>query len=371
MEQVRTVLIGFGWMGQQYVEMIRGGEAEGLVLTGICCRNAKGQELIRRKYEDVKIYESVEDTFSHSDEFDAVIVVTPHDTHAAIARRALAAGKHVLSDKPAGVTTREVRAVLTEAEKSQKAYAMMFNNRVKEPFVKAKEMIESGSLGKVTRVVWVCNNWFRTTVYHHSSPWRSTWKGEHGGLLINQCQHNLDIWQWLFGMPDKVYAGMEYGKYNDFQVDDGADIQFVYENGMHGTFISATGENPGVNRLEIWGTKGRLCIEDNETLTFDENSMPTDEFSRVNTEVYGKLAHQAREVPVGEGTTGYALLLQNFADHIIKGTPLYADGQDGFNSLSLSCAAYLSSWQGKQVSLPIDDELFARMLKQKEEEEQA
>ena len=249
MDQVRTAVIGFGGMGSQYVEMLYKGEVEGMTLAGVCCRNLPGQERLRREFPGTAVYKDVDDAMAHSGDFDAAVIVTPHTSHVEIGCRAAQAGKHILSDKPAGVSAGEVRRLLRRTEEAGVSYGMIFNVRTNPAYQKAREIVASGCLGKLQRAVWICNTWFRTPAYHRSAPWRSTWKGECGGLLINQCQHYLDIWQWLFGMPDRIFASLDYGKYNDFQVEDGADIQLEYAGGLHGTFISASGENPGAGGL--------------------------------------------------------------------------------------------------------------------------
>lgn len=367
-EKVRAVVIGFGGMGRQYVSMIHEGQIEGMELAGVCCRNAAGQAEIKSLYPKANIYRDVAATFEHAGEFDAVVIVTPHTTHVEIGKMAAKAGKHILMDKPAGVTTKEVKELIAAAHKAGISFSMIFNTRFSGAYEKVKEMLLEGTAGKLVRAVWICNTWYRTPAYHRSAPWRSTWKGECGGLLINQCQHYLDIWQWLLGMPDQVYASVDYGKYNDFTVDDSVDLQFFYENGLHGTFISASGETPSVNRLELWGTKGRLCLKDGVKLTFDENVMSTEEFARVNTDIYGKLDHRIREISVKpQGETGYRRLFQNFTDHIRKGVPLLTDGNDGLRTLTLANGAYLSSWLGRKVDFPIDDDEYARRLEEKAE----
>lgn len=365
MEQVRAVVIGFGGMGSQYARMIYDGSIRGMKLAGICCRNEKGQAQIRSCYPGVVIYQDVDDTFAHQEEFDSVIIVTPHATHVEIGKRAFAAGKHVMCDKPAGVSVKEVSSLLDAQKQAGTSFAMMFNYRVAPAFVKAREMMAGGELGTVTRAVWVCNNWFRTPCYHRSSPWRSSWKGEHGGLLINQCQHYLDVWQWLLGMPDRVDADIDFGKYNDFDVDDSIDLRFLYDNGLRGSFISASGENPGVNRLEIWGTKGMLSIENGDRMIFRENVMETTTFQKVNTEIYGTLKFTEAEMRYSQETSAYQLLLQNFADHLLNGTPLIADGVEGLRSVELANASYLSAWTGQKIALPMDGELYERMLREK------
>lgn len=372
MDAVRTVVIGYGGMGSKYVEMLHKGEVEGMSLTGICCRNAKGQARIRAEYPYADVYANVDEVFAHKDEFDAVVIVTPHGTHVAMGIMAAQAGKHILMDKPAGVSAGEVKRLLEAVKESGVSFGMIFNTRMKGAYGKGKAFLEEGRLGKVTRAVWVCNTWYRTPAYHHSSPWRSTWRGEHGGLLINQCQHYLDIWQWLLGMPDEVYASIDMGKYSDIAVDDSFDLQFFYKSGLRGTFISSTGEYPGTNRLEIWGTKGRLTVEDGTRIFFDENSIPTDEFAKVNREAFGRPDHCLKEIPA-ENHEGmeYRLIFQKFTDHLLYGKEMAADGEDGMHSVMMANGAYLSSWLNKRISFPVDDILYEQMLKAREEDEKA
>lgn len=370
MEKIRAAVVGFGGMGRQYVQMLDNGEIDDMVLAGVCCRNEKGQNEIRTAYPGVSVYPNVEAMFGCKDEFDAAVVVTPHATHVEIGKMAAAAGKHILLDKPAGISTKEVKELLDAAERAGVSLGMIFNTRMNRVFFRAKEMIERGELGRLNRAVWISNIWFRTPAYHNSASWRSTWAGEHGGLLINQSQHFLDVWQWLFGMPDHVLATVECGKYSDITVDDSMDVQFFYDNGLHGTFIASSGEYPGVNRLEIWGTKGRLCIEDSSQILFDENVVPTDEFSSRNQEIYGMPEHHAREITVEKrGAEGYQKIFRNFTDHLRYGEPLLATGEDGLRGVMIANGAYLSSWLKKKVDFPIDDERYAAMLEEKAAEE--
>lgn len=361
MERVRAVVIGFGGMGSRYASLIGGGAVNGMELAGICCRNKAGQDVIRREYPGAAIYQDVQDTFAHKEAFDAVVIVTPHSSHVEIGKQAFAAGKHVMCDKPAGVSTKEVKELLEAWRKAGTSFAMMFNSRLAPSFCRAKEMVESGRLGTVTRAIWVCSNWLRTNCYHNSSPWRSTWKGECGGLLINQCQHYLDLWQWILGMPDRVDASIDFGKYNDFDVDDSLDLRLLYDNGIRGSFQSASGESPGVNRFEIWGTKGMLSIEGYYKLTFHENETETPRFLKESREIYGSLAYTT-ETMTFEETDVYGPMLENFADHLRMGTGLLAPGDEGLKSVELANAAYLSAWTDRTVTLPIEDEQYVRLL---------
>lgn len=369
--EIRAVVIGFGGMGGKYAQILAEGRIDGMMLRGICCRNAAGQERIRRLYPQAAIYHDVEDTFAHQEDFDAVVIVTPHATHVEIARKAFAHGKHVICDKPAGIHTKEVGQLLA-VKPDQVKFAMMFNTRALPAFQKAKELLDAGTLGSITRAVWICNNWFRSPAYHHSAPWRSSWCGEHGGLLINQCQHYLDIWQWLLGMPDTVDADIDFGKYNDFLVDDSVDLRLCCAGSpaFRGSFLSASGEHPGVNRLEIWGTRGQLAIHDGTTLTMDRNLVDIDTFNQENTEIYGMPRHQKEAVPLPEARNSYEVMFQNFSDHIRTGAALTAPGEQGLNSLLLANAAYLSAWTGEKVALPLDEDRYIQLLEQAVEREQ-
>ena len=352
---IRCALIGFGGMGRIYAKMIHTGLIPGLALTGVCCRNEAGQALLRRDFAGVHIYTDTDDMASRSSEFDAVLIATPHTSHVAIGMQMASLGKHILMDKPAGISAGEVEALVRYCEDHGLSFAMMFNNRCLSAFRGAKAFLDSGALGTLHRAVWVCNNWYRTPAYHRSAPWRSSWIGECGGLMTNQNPHYLDIWNWFFGLPQKLYAAMEFGRYNDFTVDDAVDIQFFYENGFHGTMVSATGEAPGVNRLEIWGSKGKLTVEEGRILSFDENEVSTEEFALTNQEIFAPLPHRVRQLPLEADDVPYQQVLAAFARHLLDGSPLIADGWDGLRQVQLANAAYVSGWEERRVMLPVDN----------------
>ena len=247
--RVRVALIGFGGMGSIYAKMLFAGLIPQMELTGVCCRNASGQETLRKEFPGVAVYRDTAETAARSGDFDAVVIVTPHTSHVPIAMEMAKLGKHILLDKPASVSAGEVRELAEYCRKKDLAFGMIFNNRQLPVFRAAKKFLDSGALGPLHRAVWICNSWYRSPAYHASAPWRSSWNGECGGLMTNQNPHYLDMWNWFFGMPDRVHADMEFGRYNSFLVDDAVDIQFSYCSGFHGTFVSATGEAPGVNRL--------------------------------------------------------------------------------------------------------------------------
>ncbi len=367
--QVRAALIGFGGMGRIYAKMIYAGLVPGLKLTGVCSRNRNGQELLRKEFAGVSIYTDADDMAAHAAEFDAVIIVTPHTSHVPIGLQIAKLGKHILMDKPAGISAGEVEELVRLCGDRGLVFAMMFHNRCLPAFASAKQFLAEGKLGTLHRAVWVCNSWYRTPAYHRSAPWRSSWNGECGGLMINQNPHYLDIWNWLFGLPDKVYAALEFGRYNDFAVDDAADIQFSYKNGFHGTMISATGEAPGVNRLEVWGSKGKLTVEDGKTLTFDENEMTTEEFALTNQEIFTELPHKVRTISVEPLDNPYGQVMSRFVLCICGKEKAVADGLDGLREVQLANAVYVSGWEEQRVNLPVDENRYLDGLRRRQQAE--
>ena len=370
---VRVALVGFGGMGSIYAKLIFAGMVPNMRLSGVCCRNAAGQTALKNAFPGVAVYKSVDDTLAHSADFDAAIIVTPHTTHIPIATQFVQAGKPVLLDKPAGIRAGEVKELCDLCEEKSVSFAMMFNNRRLPAFYTLKAYLEEGKLGRLHRVVWVCNSWYRSPAYHRSAGWRSSWTQECGGLLINQNVHYLDMWQWLFGMPDKVDADMAFGRYNDFLVDDSVDIRFSYKNGFHGTMVSASGESPGVNRLEVWGSNGRLTVENGSVLTFDENKVSTEEFGLTNTEKFAAIDHTLHtiDLPAADYTLPYRQILGNFAEHLLSGAPLYAEGLEGLKTTQLTNACYVSGWLEKRVNLPVDDKIFTEELSRRQAMEEA
>ena len=368
-KQLRVALIGFGGMGQTYAKMIFAGMVPGMMLAGVCCRNQAGQALLKAEFPNVTVFPDADAMAAAEGSFDAVMIVTPHTSHIPLGLKFAALGKHLLLDKPAGVSAEDVQGLLDKCREMGVAFGMIFNNRQLPAFRAAKAMLDSGALGELHRAVWVCNSWYRSPAYHRSASWRSSWTGECGGLMLNQNPHYLDMWQWFFGLPDKVYADMQFGRYNDFLVDDAVDIQFSYDSGFHGTFVSATGEAPGVNRLEIWGTKGRLIVEDGARVFFDENELSTVEFGKVNTEKFASIPHALRELQLGEMENPYARVFENFARHILKGEPLFADGTDGLKTAQLTNAIYLSGWEERKVSVPVESKQYEEGLRARQEME--
>lgn len=370
MQRVRIGIIGIGNMGSAHAVCIARGEIEGLVLTAVCdiAKERREWALTTFSNADIAIFEDYRKLLQ-SDLVDAVLIATPHKLHPVIAKEAFAAGLHVLTEKPAGVSVSQVQEMNRAAIKSGKTFGIMFNQRTNPLFAKARELVQSGALGLPKRFVWIVTNWYRTQNYYNSGSWRATWDGEGGGVLLNQAPHNLDLWQWIFGMPNKIHAVCKEGHYHHVSVEDDATIFAEYENGASAIFVTSTGELPGTNRLEISGDKGKIVIENNK-LTFWELSGSEREYCFAPSGTEEPKVTVTEFIPE-KPELAHRGILQNFTNHILNEESLLASGYDGIYSLQLSNAAYLSAWTDKWISLPVCDEdcaLFDQLLDEKKKQ---
>ena len=368
MKTVRCAVIGIGTMGKQYARMLGAGKIKGLTLSAVCCRSEENAAWARENLPFGTAVCRSEDELYQND-FDAVIIVTPHKLHPQMAIRALKEGRHVMCDKPAGATVADAQSINEVAAKSQKIYAMMCHQRTYSHYKKIKELIEEGAIGDIVRVLMEDSSFFRTRFYHKSSDWRSSWNGEGGGALINQGYHLLDMWQYLFGLPLSLYAEIPFGKHNAFKVDDEATVIFNYPDKMTGTLIISTGEGSSAKRLEICGTRGSILLE-NGTLTLTKFDCDTREYAlsaQVTSSQNLKVSKQ--QFTFEESTDAYEIMLANFANAVLFGEKLICKGEDSERTLSLVNGAYLSAWKGKKVNLPIDNAEYLSALKNAENNE--
>lgn len=370
MEKIRVALVGVGVMGSKYADMIVSGQVNNMVLAGVVARRPEAKEwaasLVSSEGRRPNIYADVDDMFMHADDFDAVIIVTPHKTHEEIAVRAFELGKHVLCDKPAGATIGQAQDMTAAAKKYDRVYGMIFHQRRYPKYMYMKQALLDGELGELKRMLVVNSRYFRTAHYHQSGNWRSSWNGEGGGALINQGAHILDMWQWLFGMPHKIYADIPFGKYNDFKVDDEATVHMRYENGATGVFILTTGEAVWQERLEIVGTNGSMMLED-DTLhiyRYSKDSMEYIATEDVNSRE--KLTVTEEVIDFGKVIEPYVEILENFAEAVLTGDSsiLIAPGEEAVNQLMLTNAAYYSAWKGEVVWLPLDAKEYEGALRE-------
>lgn len=360
-QPIRLGIIGCGNMGSGHLENHLKGKLYETRVTAVADINPERLEWAKQQAPWVKTYDTADELFN-SGEVDAVVIATPHYFHPPYVIEALNHGLHVVSEKPAGVYSKQVREMNAVAEKSDKTFAIMFNQRTNCVFRKVKEIVESGKYGELHRVNWIITDWFRTQAYYNSGGWRATWSGEGGGVLLNQCPHQLDLWQWICGMPSRIHAFLKEGNWHDIEVEDDVTIYAEYPNGATGVFITTTGDYPGTNRLEITLDKAKIIVDKAEKITLIELNNSIVDSIKGDNKGFAKI--QSQEVPVETDGLNeqHCGVLNAFASHILHGTPLVADGRDGINGVLLSNAAHFSSWTGKTIELPFDEEEYYQLL---------
>ena len=357
-------IIGVGNIGSGHVNRVTEGHCPDIVITAVADRKASRREWAAKQLPDAQIFAEGSELIK-SGACEAVLIATPHYQHPTLAQEAFEAGLHVLCEKPAGVYTLQVRDMIAAADKHPElTFAMMFNQRTNCVYRKMKEMIDGGEIGEIKRMSWIVTDWYRTQYYYDSGAWRATWAGEGGGVLLNQCPHQLDLLQWLCGLPAKVHAFAHEGKWHDVEVEDDVTAYLEFPNGATGTFITTTGDAPGTNRLEVTGTKGTL-ICDYEGLIFKKLAVEEREWCATCKEGFKKPDCETIVVETDGENPQHVGVMNAFAAAIEKGPPLVADGREGINGLMLSNAIHLSAWTGETVSLPIDEQKFLDLLNEK------
>lgn len=365
MEKIKLGIIGIGNMGSNYATKITNGECPDFELTAIADINPRRIEWAKENLKDnVKLFTTAEEMLD-SNLIDACMVVTPHYVHPKYAIECMKRGIHVMIDKPAGVYTLQVREMNDFAKlHPEVVFGVMFNQRTNCVYRKMRELVQSGIYGNIRRTSWIITNWYRPQVYYDSGDWRATWAGEGGGVLLNQCPHQLDLWQWICGMPKKVYANLKFGKWHDIEVEDDVTCFVEYENGATGIFITTTGDACGTNRFEIQMDRAKLLVED-DTLKVWEFEMTEQEFSRTNTSPFGSVQTKELHLELDRSNPQHTGVINAWGDAILHGKPLIADGSEGINGLMLSNAMHLSAFEGKTIELPFDENKYYQELEKR------
>lgn len=358
MDKVRMGVIGVGGMGNHHANYIMNGEVKRAELAAVC-------DIDESK---LKPHGAVK-TFTDSAELirsglvDAVLIATPHYFHTTIGIDAMQQGVHVLTEKPIAVHKADCeRMIAAHSANPKLVFSAMFQLRCEPIWRKLKQLIDQGELGEITRVNWIATNWFRTEAYYASGGWRATWSGEGGGILLNQCPHNLDLMQWLFGMPSKIRAFLGFGVKHDIEVEDQVTSYLEYPNGATGAFIVTTCEAPGTDRLEVAGERGKIVVEKGK-ISFTRNEIPMTEFSRTSKTGFSAPPVWQIDVPVGGGATGHKVITQNFVDAILDGSPLIAPAEEGIKSVELANSMIYSQLKDVTVELPLDSAAYEATLK--------
>ncbi|WP_371193794.1 Gfo/Idh/MocA family protein [Glaciecola sp. SC05] len=355
---VNIGVVGLGNIAKQHINNIVNNRVEGANLVAICSRSPSSlsAELGVSHYTD---YKSMIDASC----IDAIIIATPTLTHFEVAKYALQKRLHVMLEKPMGLSSYEGEQLLAYQNVGTQ-FALMLNQRTDPTFLRMKQIVDSGLLGDIQRTHWTMTNWFRPEIYFQVSDWRATWKGEGGGLLVNQAIHNIDVFQWICGLPSEICAFCEFGKHHDIEVEDQVSAFFRYQNGATGGFIGSTGEAPGFNRFEIVGDKGALLFDDGQ-LSVIINSQSSVEFNQQTNDMFGIPLSETSVIRIEESVNQHAAVMNNFVQAILQGESLIAPAADGLASLDMANAMLLSTWTNQSVTLPLNRQVYQNRLNEK------
>jgi predicted dehydrogenase len=352
-------IIGLGNMGTGHADKIVSGQISRCEIAAVCDPDL--EKLAR--FPNARAFTRSEELI-RSGAVDAVLIATPHYDHTTIGIDALQCGLHVLVEKPISVHKADGERLIAAPQNPKQVFAAMFNQRTDPYYQKVRELIRQGELGSIRRINWIITNWFRTEMYYKLGSWRATWAGEGGGVLLNQCPHNLDLFQWFFGMPKRVRGFCGIGRYHDIEVEDDVTAYFDYTDGATAVFVASTGEAPGTNRLEIAAENGKLVFE-NDALVFTRNEVPVSEFSHTSTKAFATPATKDLKFSFPDHGGQHVAVLQNFIDAILDGQPLIAPASEGLQSVELANAILFSSALNQTVELPLDAAAYERHLKGK------
>ena len=365
MKKIRFGIIGLGNQGSTYVlKLFDEGKFENGCVSAMCDINPAKIERIKSKTTNSSARYFIDyKEMLDSGLCDAVLVETPHYLHPEMVEECLKRNIHVICEKPAGVYTAQVKEMNAAAEKSEAKFAVMFNQRTDCVYRKMREIIAAGGIGRLQRVTWIITDWYRSQFYYDTGSWRATWAGEGGGVLINQCPHQLDLIGWVVGqMPKKVRGFCHYGKWHDIEVEDDVTAYLEYENGATGVFVTTTGETPGTNRFEVSGTGGKLLCEGG-ALKWYKNASDSAAFSLETKEFFGRPKCECVAVETDGKNPQHSGIINNFANALLGKEDFFVDGREGLNGVELMNAIELSGWQGgREVTLPVDEELYLTEL---------
>jgi predicted dehydrogenase len=358
MNNVRLGIVGMGNIGRYHANYLRQGKVARAELTAVCDAFAPLDA-----YAPLQTFQDPRELF-RSGAVDAVLIATPHYQHTSLGIAALEAGLHAMIEKPISAHKADAERLIAAARhRPKQIFAGMFQLRTEPRYLKIQKLIRDGDLGEVVRMSWLITDWYRTEAYYASGGWRATWKGEGGGVLLNQCLHNLDVMTWLLGMPARVRGYCQLGRYHAIEVEDNVTAYLEYPNGATGVFITSTGEAPGANRFEIAGTRGLLVLENNR-LEFLRNEVDMIEFNRTSKVGFAKPEVWRVEIPFTDASVPHAIVLQNFVNAILDGEPLIAPGAEGLHSVEMANVILYSSLAGQSIDLPLDSAAYEATLQQ-------
>ncbi|PTQ85688.1 putative dehydrogenase [Trichococcus patagoniensis] len=382
-EKVKLGIIGYGAEGGMYASFFKNNDErlnDNIELVAICDNDPIKKAKVAEDFPGLPFFDNYMDLLE-SGVVNAIVTTVPHYDHCVIGIDALNRGIHLLGEKPAGVYTKDVERLIAAADENpETTFAIFFNQRTNPLYRRVKQLMDEKAIGDLQRATWIITTWWRPQGYYNQSAWRATWGGEGGGVLVNQAPHQLDLLQWICGKPEKVYAKLQYGAGRNIVVENEVNALLDFGNGATGSFITCTNDIVGTDRFEIFGTKGKIIVEDSKKLIVKQLTAPEAELSenmdmqdvmrlfmgQINMADYVTVTEEEFETPQG---LQHISVLNNFADHVVNGEPLLANGREGINGVTLANAMHLSSWLDKEVDYNVDGDMYLAELNKRIAEE--
>ncbi len=361
-KKIKVGIIGIGNMGSGHARSFLKGLCPDFELVAAADNNPDRLAWAKENLSDTLTYFSDAVAMLDSGRIEACLVCVPHYDHPRYAIECMRRGIHVMVEKPAGVYTRQVREMNAEADRHpETVFGLMFNQRTNCVYRKMRELVQSGRYGQLRRANWIITDWYRPQAYYDSGNWRATWAGEGGGVLLNQCPHQLDLLQWICGMPVKVQAHLRYGQWHNIEVEDDVTAYLEYANGATGVFVTTTGDAHGTNRFEVQLDQAKIVIENDQlsVLAFDVSEP---DWSKENQKPFATMPCHEVEIKTDGQNPQHVGVINAWGGAILRGTPLVANGREGINGLTLSNAMHLSAFLGHEVGIPLDEDLFYEEL---------
>ena len=362
---IKYAVVGIGRMGHIHAMNLYSSMVDGATLVAVCDIDDNKLKRFKLSAPEVLTFGNYKELIAI--DIDAVIVATPHYQHGEITRYFLENNISVLSEKPQCVSITESKLINECAEKSGALYGIMYNQRTNPVYARAKEIISSGLLGDIRRVEMVVTHWYRSQFYYNQGGWRASWRGEGGGILINQCVHQLDILQWLVGMPKSIRAKCKTVN-RSISVENDVTAVLEYDNGAMGVFVASGHELSGTNRLEIAGSNGKIVIDD-FNLKFIQYAHSEVEVNACVTAGYGKVETTVERISYSgeyrdrDEKYGQQLrVVEAFTNALSEGSQLIADGKEGINALTIINGIYLSNYINQSVEIPFDSNQYDQVL---------
>ncbi|BCX06024.1 MAG: oxidoreductase [Candidatus Roseilinea sp.] len=294
---------------------------------------------------------------------DVVVICTPHPSHPQIALDAFARGAHVLTEKPIAVQIADADRMIAAADAAGRLLAVNFQQRFRPVIERAVRFIVEGELGALMRVQ-VSESWYRTAAYYKQAPWRGTWLGEGGAILMNQAIHTLDLLCHLAGLPSKVW-GWTKTRVHAIECEDTAQAMLEFDNGAPGYFTASTAEAIGGphQRILIVGERGAIEIAD-ARIILTRFVRDVREFAAYEPSPYAspEAVQDVLELP-GDGG-GHLAVYRDLEAAMVEGRQPRVNGREARMSLELANAITYSAHLDRPVTLPLDRDAYAALLAQ-------